>query len=242
MGLKNVSRSRLKFLSYSLKIMSQEIIQEQIAYYKARAKEYDEWFDRIGRYDRGEKLNQIWFNEAAIVRKELQKLGKFATILELACGTGIWTQELIKMGKEITAIDASQETLDINRDKINSFQVNYQQLDLFSWQPNKQYNLVFFAFWLSHIPLEKIDEFFKKVYRAVRPSGKVFLIDSRFSESSSAKKDVHQTRKLNDGREFKIFKIYYQPEELLEKLTNAGFQTDVKITDNYFLYAQGLKL
>lgn len=69
--------------------MSQERLQEQIAYYNARANEYDEWFYRIGRYDRGEQLNQLWFDEAAMIKKALKNLGSVQTVLELTCGTGI---------------------------------------------------------------------------------------------------------------------------------------------------------
>ena len=38
--------------------MSDPILQEQIDYYRARAAEYDEWFNRQGRYDRGPQANQ----------------------------------------------------------------------------------------------------------------------------------------------------------------------------------------
>ncbi|WP_229494018.1 methyltransferase domain-containing protein [Nostoc mirabile] len=39
-------------------------------------------------------------------------------ILELACGTGIWTQELLIIVKKITAIDASEEVIVINRSQL----------------------------------------------------------------------------------------------------------------------------
>lgn len=98
----------------------QAAIQAQIAYYKARAKEYDEWFYRIGRYDRGVEINQRWFNEAAALKNVVQQVGTVESVLELACGTSIWTQELLKIGKHITAIDASPEMIAINRYKVNA--------------------------------------------------------------------------------------------------------------------------
>jgi 2-polyprenyl-3-methyl-5-hydroxy-6-metoxy-1,4-benzoquinol methylase len=171
------------------------------------------------------------------------------SVLELACGTGIWTQELAKLGKQVTAIDASQEMIEINQRKINAYNVEYRQLDLFAWQPDKQYELVFFSFWLSHIPPAKVDEFLSKVYNSVLPGGKVMIIDSYFEMTSSAKdhplqgrNEIYQKRKLNDEREFQIFKIYYQPDVLLHKLTQAGFQAEVRLTDTYFIYAKGVKV
>ena len=229
--------------------MTEQTIQEQIAYYKARAKEYDEWFYRIGRYDRGLEINQRWFDEVAALKNVVQQVGTVDSILELACGTGIWTQELLKIGKQVTAIDASQEMIEINQHKINACNVEYRQLDLFSWQPDKQYDLVFFSFWLSHIPPAKVDEFLSKVYDSVLPKGKVMIIDSYFEITSSAKdhllqskNEIYQKRKLNDEREFQIFKIYYQPDVLLHKLTQAGFQAEARLTDTYFIYAQGVKV
>ncbi|NJO94146.1 MAG: hypothetical protein HC820_06945 [Hydrococcus sp. RM1_1_31] len=47
----------------------------------------------------------------------------------------------MRSAEKIVAIDASQKTIAINREKINSSQVEYQQLDLFSWQPTKQQKL-----------------------------------------------------------------------------------------------------
>ncbi|GAA6618263.1 methyltransferase domain-containing protein [Scytonema sp. NUACC26] len=120
--------------------MTDSIIQEQIAYYSARANEYDEWFYRIGRYNRGEEINQRWFNEAAVIRNALYQIGNVEHVLELACGTGIWTQELLKIGKKITALDASSEVIEVNRSKLGAANVEYQQIDLFNWEPDTEYD------------------------------------------------------------------------------------------------------
>ncbi|ARV61116.1 SAM-dependent methyltransferase [Nostocales cyanobacterium HT-58-2] len=224
------------------------IIQEQIAYYEARASEYDEWFYRIGRYDRGEEINQRWFNEVAVVKNALYQNGPVEDILELACGTGIWTQELLNIGKKITAFDASQEVLEINRAKLGATHVEYKLVDLFSWEPDAEYDFVFFSFWLSHVPPTLVDSFLTKVYKSVCVGGQVFIIDSRFDLTSTAKNhilendgNIYISRKLNDGQEFTIVKIFYQPEELQDKLAQVGFHADVKVTDNYFIYAKGTK-
>lgn len=228
--------------------MTDDIIQQQITYYSARAEEYDEWFYRTGRYDRGEEINQRWFNEAIVVRTALYQIGAVENILELACGTGIWTQELLNIGKQITALDASQQVIEINRRKLGATNIEYRLVDLFSWQPDAEYDLVFFSFWLSHVPPRLVDSFLAKVSKSVRVGGQVFIIDSRFEPTSTAKNhilendgDIYITRKLNNEQEFKIVKIFYQPEELRDKLTQVGFHAEVKVTDNYFIYANGIK-
>jgi len=217
-----------------------DIIQEQIAYYSARANEYDEWFYRIGRYDYGEEINKRWFNEVALVKRALHQIRGVGHILELACGTGIWTEELLSIGQKITALDASLETIEINRRKLGAPNVSYRQIDLFSWEPDDEYDLVFFSFWLSHVPPTLLDSFLAKVYKSVRPGGKLFIVDSRSSNITMAKDEtlqydrkVYESRKLNDNQEFQIVKIYYQPDFLHDKLTKIGFNTDVKVTENY---------
>jgi ubiquinone/menaquinone biosynthesis C-methylase UbiE len=219
------------------------IIQQQMEYYRARAAEYDEWFYRQGRYDRGEEINRKWFAEAEIVRQALLESGRFQHALELAPGTGIWTQELVKIADAVSAIDASEEMLAINKHKLHSAKVSYQQADLFQWEPEQQYDLVFFSFWLSHVPPEHLDSFLAKVRKALRDGGTAFMIDSRRDESALAtdhvlpKEGIAHTRKLNDGREFQIVKIYYEPGPLQEAFERNGFRADVKETETFFIYA-----
>jgi demethylmenaquinone methyltransferase/2-methoxy-6-polyprenyl-1,4-benzoquinol methylase len=82
----------------------------------------------------------------------------------------------------------------------------------------------------------------------VHPGGRIFMIDSRLAQTSTAKDrpiaehdEPYQIRKLNDGREFKIVKVFYERQSLQDKLAEAGFQADVKVTENYFIYAIGTK-
>ena len=228
--------------------MSDDILQQQIAYYRARAGEYDEWFYRLNRYDRGAEVNQQWFDEAEIVRQALFSLGHVGGALELACGTGIWTQELTKLADHVTAIDAAEEVLAINRAKLNVANVTYEQADLFAWQPTQQYDLVFFSFWLSHVPPERLAPFLAMVNRALKPGGRLFLIDSTPDLGSSAKNSpkrdndgIYQKRNLNDGNLYTIVKIYYEPTDLRAKLAAAGFSANVQTTEHYFIYASGVK-
>ncbi|MAS36896.1 MAG: SAM-dependent methyltransferase [Anaerolineaceae bacterium] len=223
-------------------------LQQQINYYRARAGEYDEWFYRIGRYDHGQDLNQQWFSEAQQVMDQLHGIGPVDDVLELACGTGIWTEQLHKIAGHITALDASPEVIAINKAKLNADNVTYGQVDLFNWEPDRQYDLVFFGFWLSHVPPDKLMDFLQKVARAVRPGGHLFIVDSRRAIASSAKDhipyadtDVFHTRKLNDGSEYVIYKVFYEPQSLRHKLSRVGFEADVSETGHYFLYAHAIR-
>src|SRR5260370_28000900 len=147
--------------------MKYDMLNEQVADYRERAKKLDEW---VG----GTQEEKGTFARAI---KLLQHMGPFEQVLELACGTGIWTSALLQIGQYITAIDAAPEMLDIAQRKLGNAPVHYQQANLFEWEPVQQYDLVFFAFWLSHVPPERLSAFLNKVKRAVRPRGYVVMID-----------------------------------------------------------------
>ena len=224
-----------------------DLLQHQIEYYRARAPEYDDWFYRRGRYDHGGAHTRQWQREAQQVRDQLHSAAPFDHILEMAPGTGIWTGELIKIGGRVTALDASPEMIAINRAKLGSDQVDYQLTDLFEWQPQQQYDMVFFGFWISHVPAKKLDAFLATVCAALKPGGRLFLVDSRPAEmSTSAQQSIEtndelQQRMLKDGRRYKIVKIYYEPDQLGESLRRHGFDITVQATENFFLYADGRK-
>lgn len=221
-------------------------LQQQIDYYRARAGEYDQWFYRQGRYDRGPDLNRVWFEEAEAVARALDRFHPAGSVLELACGTGIWSERLLRHATELIAVDASPEVLEIHRGKLQDSRVTYIQADLFAWKPDRQYDAVFFGFWLSHVPPERFEPFWDLVRSALRPGGRFFLVDSLRDPTSTARD--HQlpdaaattlTRRLNDGREFEIYKVFYAPEELEARLRDLGWNAAVAATGHYFLYAEG---
>lgn len=228
--------------------MQPSILTDQIAYYRARAAEYDEWFERKGRYDRGEADNAAWHHEAHILREALRASGSVGDTLELACGTGIWTRELATLSERVTAVDAAPEMLAINQAKIGDLRVTYEQADLFSWEPDRTYDRVFFAFWLSHVPPEQFTAFFAKVRRALKPMGQLFIIDSLDDPTSSAsnhsapdKAQHTHLRVLNDGQSFTIVKVFYDPAQLHEQLTAQGFEMTVHNTGRFFWFADGVR-
>src|SRR5947208_3153350 len=94
-----------------------DVLSEQIEYYRARAKEYDATTLGTAGFAPVGAVGSIG-GELAAAAHLLEKLGPFRQILELACGTGTWTQVLITIGDEVTAIDAAPEMLEIARQKL----------------------------------------------------------------------------------------------------------------------------
>lgn len=229
--------------------ISAQTLQEMRIYYQERAREYDEWFYRQGRYSQGAEMDARWFAEANEAFVALDTLHLTGDVLELASGTGIWTERLVRTASTITAVDASLETIEINKAKVASSKVSYVQADLFSWQPERVYDAVCFGFWISHVPLERLDDFLRSIAAMLRPGGKVFFVDGRRTPGGSFAQDQPPvqnsqltTRTLNDGRTFEIVKNYYDPTDLAAQCTRAGFDITVCETATYFLYGYGTRL
>lgn len=228
--------------------ISAQTLQEMKAYYRARAQEYDEWFYRQGRYDRGPEANARWFAEADEVFAALDTFALTGDVLELAPGTGIWTERLVRTAATITAVDASPEMIEINRTRVADPRVSYVLADLFSWQAERPYDAIFFGFWLSHVPQERLDDFFRSITTMLRPGGKIFFVDNRREPTSMAIN--HQlpeqgsqlmVRTLNNGQSFEIVKNFYDPADLVARCGRAGLDIAVRETATYFLYGCGTR-
>ena len=211
------------------------ILGEQIAYYRARAQEYDESVLLTGRYshEREESTENLDLH----ARTLLQQLPACETILELACGTGIWTRALLGLGQQVTALDASPEMLEINKQKLADPRVQYQQANLFVWEPDQTYDLVFFASWLSHVPPELLDSFLAKVFAAAGPGGKIAIFDQHAptdGDLHAARSELYHERFLHDGRSFMIVKVFYDMQELRAKFEQAHFKVTISTLDSIF--------
>jgi SAM-dependent methyltransferase len=83
------------------------VLTEQLDYYRARALEYDKWWMREGRFDRGPGANTRWFAETTELERVLERFDPRGDVLELACGTGLWTRHLVESADTVTAVDAA---------------------------------------------------------------------------------------------------------------------------------------
>jgi demethylmenaquinone methyltransferase/2-methoxy-6-polyprenyl-1,4-benzoquinol methylase len=220
------------------------MLRQQQDYYRARAPEYDEWFFRTGRHDRGETHRQAWLAEVADVEGALAKAGPAGNVLELACGTGLWTRHLKPSADKLTVVDGSPEMLALCRERVGAFGITFVAADLFNWQPPETYDFIFFGHWLSHVPEGQFDAFWQRVASALRPGGKVFFVDSLFTQSSTASdhNPIDHSgiveRKLNDNRSFKIVKIFHEPTVLQARLTQIGWHATVQPTGLFFFYGE----
>jgi demethylmenaquinone methyltransferase/2-methoxy-6-polyprenyl-1,4-benzoquinol methylase len=220
------------------------VLSEQLDYYRARAGEYDKWWLRQGRFDRGAEANARWFAETAQLERALERFAPTGAVLELAGGTGLWTRRLAPYATSLTVVDAAPEVLAINRERVGDPAVRYLEADLFDFAPDPgAYDACVFSFWLSHVPADHFAAFWQMVGSALRPGGRVLFIDSARTERSTAadhqlpgQDEQTMTRRLDDGREFQIVKRFYDPPQLSAELAELGWECRMHTTGEFFIY------
>lgn len=213
-----------------------------VAYYAARAAEYDDWYLRRGRYERGPVHDQAWTAELDQATLWLDALPVGGEVVELAAGTGWWSPLLASKGS-LSIYDASEAPLDRARDRLvaHGLRAHIHVRDAWA-EPDRQVDALLCGFWLSHVPRARVGEFLALARRWLKPGGLFAFIDSRPDPQSGAvdqsiSPDLEVSgRRLADGREFRVVKVFYEPSELEAELGRAGFASaEVRTTARFFL-------
>ncbi len=209
------------------------------AYYRARAPEYLQWYYRGGLHARSPDADATWRGELAQLTAWLRSLAS-ARVFEVASGIGWWTRELA-MRNQVIGSDHAREMLraawlaDRTAAPIPRCQADAYRLPIVSGS----LDACFFGFWFSHVPVARADAFLGEAARIVRPGGELRLIDSRLEETNTRPDAPTQTRRLSDGREFTIWKIYRSPRDLRELLGRVCRDVEVRETETHFVHARG---
>lgn len=218
-----------------------DVAADMLSYYEARAPEYDDWYLRRGRYAHGPIHDAAWNAELDAAGRWLDELPIRGEIVELAAGTGWWSPLLASRG-DLSLYDAAGAPLDRARERLLAHGLRAHLHVRDAWaEPDRRVDAVFTGFWLSHVPRDRLDDFLALVRRWLKPGGTFAFIDSRFDPQSSAADhptpaDDVSVRRLDDGREFTIVKVYYEPGELERALHRTGFEDErVTTTGRFFL-------
>jgi hypothetical protein len=139
-------------------------------------------------------------------------------------------------------VDALPETLGLNRARVQRADVDYVVADLFEWQSERSFDVVFFSFWLSHVPRARFGAFWQLVRRCLSPDGRAFLIDNRYDPDPPPiledpivveyGPDLH-VRRLGDGSEWRVVKVMYAPDELQSLIAAVGWDVHLEGTQQF---------
>ena len=184
-------------------------------YYKRRAGEYEEVYSRNDPF-RQEELEKI--------AETLKLTLKDRKILEIASGTGYWTQILSNTAQSIVATDIAIEMLKIAERKHYKCPVAFRIEDSYNLSfEGASFNGGLANFWFSHIPRNKIDSFLNGFHRILQSGSKVFMADNIYIPEvggelivKKSNENTYKLRKLKDGSEYLVLKNYFSTDELVK--------------------------
>ena len=200
--------------------MTDEVLADQVDYYRRRADEYD----------------ATAYGDVAAARSRIARLvaemRPTGRVLEIACGTGLWTEALAGPADTVTAIDAAPEVVRIARERVRSANVSFEVVDVFSWEPDARFDVIFFSAWLSHVPMSRFEQFWHSLRGLLAEEGRVLFIDEHVDEREKEAYVVGRgeivERRLRDGSMFRVVKNFVDPDRLALRLRQLGWDCAIR--------------
>ena len=208
-------------------------------YYAARAAEYE----RI--YDKPERQADL-----AALRARIPRMLADRDVIEVACGTGYWTQHIAPSARRVTAIDINEETLEIARAKrYPPGRVTFEVADVYALAARQDgYAGAFAGFWWSHIPVAGRRRFVEAMHRVLAPGAAVVILDNRYVPGSStpishadADGNSYQRRSLADGSQHVVLKNFPTELELRAEIGGAATAIEYIELEYYWLLSYTLR-
>jgi len=210
--------------------VTDEVLADQVDYYRRRAGEYD----------------VTAYGDVAAARARIARLvagmRPAGSVLEIACGTGLWTEALAGWADTVTAIDAAPEAVAIARDRVRPARVSFEVADVFSWDPGTRFDVIFFSAWLSHVPASRFGRFWQLLGSLLAGNGRVLFIDEhvdeRGKEAYVTDRDEVVERRLRDGSTFRVVKNFVDPAELEPRLRRLGWECAIRRDGTDWVYGE----
>lgn len=208
-------------------------------YYSKRAKEYEQVYDKPERQA-----------ELAWLRERIPRIFRGRTVLEVACGTGYWTQHVAREAKRVYACDINESVLEIAREKpIPAGKAVFFKADAVALDgiPGGC-NAAFAGFWWSHVKKSELALFVKNLSLRLEPGAVVAILDNTFAHGSStpisrtdAEGNTYQKRRLANGEEFEVLKNFPSSLELTQAVRDVAREAHLESLTYYWLLVVTLK-
>ncbi len=211
---------------------------EMRAYYAARAPYYDDVYLKP---ERAEDL--------AFLQTYLPQRLEGRDVLEVACGTGFWTQHIARTARRVAATDWTAEPLEFARLRPHTECVSYLQADAYDLPASLgHFNAAFAGLWFSHVPIEARARFFSSLHSRLTDGAHVFLLDNSDVqrrdfpiEAKDAWGNNFQLRTLRDGSTHRVLKNFPSQQELDACVADVGHPLAFRQLQNFWLFEYQIK-
>lgn len=202
-----------------------------VDYYAERAREYERIYHKPERQD---DLRQL--------RDFVADTFRGLAVLEVACGTGYWTEVLARSANSVLATDINESVLAIAREKQLGVNITFREADAYALPVSRQFNAVLSAFWWSHIPRSELRAFLLGLHSVLCPGARVVFIDNAYVEGSSTpisrrdeNGDTYQIRRLDDGSIHEVRKNFPTEVHLRETVQEVATEVQVQFLKYYWI-------
>jgi ubiquinone/menaquinone biosynthesis C-methylase UbiE len=176
------------------------------AYYDARAREYDEWYEGLGRFDGLDRPR--WDDDVRELERIVASLPP-ARSLDVACGTGFLTRHL---QGEVVGLDQSESMLAIAAQRFPPGE--FVQGDALALPfEDGSFDRVFTGHFYGHLE-PGVREAFLAEARRVAPE----LVVADSAVRPGRQDEERQERVLNDGSRWEVYKRYFTGAGLAAEL------------------------
>jgi len=203
------------------------------SYYAKRAREYEQVYEKPERQ-----------RELAWLRERIPRLFAGRTVLEVACGTGYWTQFIAPVAHRVYAGDINEAVLEIAREKpIAPGKVTFMKADAVTLEGAPTgCNAAFAGFWWSHVKKSGLRQFVANLSARLEPGSVVGILDNAWAPGSStplsrtdAEGNTYQVRTLASGEQQEVLKNFPSPAELTEAVRPVAREANLESLTYYWL-------
>lgn len=214
--------------------------QSLTSYYNHSAKEYD-------------KVYQIPAEQEDLLKaaKHFQEIFAGKSVIEIACGTGYWTEQISKAAASILATDINRSMIDIARERHFNCNVTLEAADMNKLETAVKFEGLFGGFIWSHILIQDLDSLLIKLQDLVTGGGEIVFIDSKpvagtiHDTKRITRTDewgnTFQTRQLENGTTYEVLKNFPGRDFLLDKLSQVAAEIKYIELEHYWIAACKLK-
>lgn len=218
---------------------SQKMLNTDMAvYYAKRASGYEEIYRLPERQD-----------DLLTLQVRVQELMEGHDVLELACGTGFWTEQIAATAKSVFSTDINPEMIALAKAKnLPAGKVEFALQNINDFQPERSFTACFLGFWWSHVGRGDQVRFIAQLREKLGKDTVLVMIDNSYVEGGStpiARTDedgnTYQFRTLPDGERYEVMKNFPTDSGLRKKLSPITRELRILRLEYYWLLSCRLK-
>jgi demethylmenaquinone methyltransferase/2-methoxy-6-polyprenyl-1,4-benzoquinol methylase len=192
-----------------------------VGYYRRRAAEYEAIYAKAERQ-----------RDLCHLRQAIPARLRGTRVLEIACGTGYWTQLVAPVASRVVATDVAEEPMRLARAKTYEGSVEFLMADAYALpEALGSFDAALAVFWWSHVPRQRIAAFLGSLHTRLERGARVVLMDNLYVEGSSTpitETDVHgntyQRRRLGEDGDVLVLKNFPSEAELRRHLRGLCYE------------------